>query len=662
MYRLGIGGRSSAGNILKGMFFPTCSQKRVDWVIFPFIAFCAYFFGESIYLQHLDQGFFYQRSFLPPLHFACTGTFESFSPSPSVEEFLSSPRATFTNCDEVAALPKLVWDGFQNSIIFLFGLAGILWRTLGISWANLAPIAGLLTAALAVSAYSLSRVFCRSPLIALTITFVFMTHASVVGQIIYLRDFSKAPFMVAALALIATAVLKPRRLRDIFLLAAAAGATISLGLGFRADLLVMLPIAIAAPVFVLRPVAWKDFCRRALALWLGLGLGFLLVRAGTIAITPPVAIGNNYLSHVFMLGFAEPFAAGTQSMADASYRILLLYRDEYLIGIVNLFQGRTIIPSNLWTSPSYDKESLELFVATFLTVPNDVLKRVFYSAQTLHHWVPLIWGPALISTIFVLWAARRNMFLFLAFNFALLTAVASLLLDFRHVFFFGIFGLGLGSLLIDCGLSAWSTRLAGLSMATLRSAAASLAVVLVGLSVLVGVMSLGTLYVQKKRIADIQTIYDGLEWHSIAFTQSDQRLVPTGDLLLPGRGEVDDHRNAMLFSRLTLRSKDGATSCGSDDLALTQVYKDIELDFPLRFWPLPHGAVRELYFPMMYSTNLQFTHLQFRGDLSGCDFEWQIAKSFPPKTVPMELAIVDGQIQQSYRGSWRTLATRFIWD
>ena len=299
-------------SILVRTFSARLNRRQIELLIVLLIGISAYFFGKRIYLENLDSAAFYQANFLPALNFACTGSFDSFLPSPAVSEFLSSPRATFADCAEIAALPKAMWGKFESGLIFLLGLAGFLWRFLGISWVSLAPISGVLTAALALSAYGLCRVFCRYPVIVVAMTFALMVHPTVVAQVMHLRDFSKAPFMVAALALTAAAVLKPQTRPSTFLLGAATGAVIALGSGFRPDVLAILPIAVAAPIFLIGKGTWGEWFHRSLALWLGLGLGFILLRTGAAAITPPVAVGNYFISHVFILGFAETFAAGFQ--------------------------------------------------------------------------------------------------------------------------------------------------------------------------------------------------------------------------------------------------------------------------------------------------------------------------------------------------------------
>ncbi len=612
----------------------------------------AYFFGSRAYLDNLGRAIFYQSNFLPALRYACTGSFDSFLPSPAVSEFLSSPRATFADCAEVAALPKAMWGAFENGLIFLLGSAGFLWRLLGISWTSLAPISGVLTVALALSAYGLFRVFCRYPVIAAAMTFAFMVHPTVVGQMMHLRDFAKAPFMVAALALTAAVVLKPQTVRSTFLLGAATGAVMALALGFRPDVLAILPIAIAAPIFTIGKGTWREWSHRSLALWLGLGLGLALLRAGTVGIAPPSTVGNSFISHVFILGFAETFAAGYQEMADASYRVVSAYLDEYVFGLAHLFQAGP--PSQ------YDSATLALLVAIVSMVPNDALMRIFYTAQAMHEHVPLIWGVFLIGTICVLWVARRRALIFLSFGFAFLTAVASLQFAPRHIFFFGIFGMSLGCLLLDCGLHAWRARLPERPVAVLSSAAAALAGVLVGLAILLTAISFGTFQLQEKNIAQSRIAYKALEWTAIGFSRDGQRLTPSEDLFPPKAADAIAPTKA-LFGRLTLRSR-GDTSFCADDGSVTQTYKYVGSESSFKPWFLPSGRVRELYFPMVDYAHFGFLYLQFEGDISGCDIGWHIATALPPNMVPMELMVVDGQIQQTARSSWQVLAEKFIWE
>ncbi|WP_035085673.1 hypothetical protein, partial [Devosia riboflavina] len=217
-------------------------SNMMEIAIISAIAISSYFLGAFIFNRYIDTAQFYQQYFYLPLHYACTGEFSSFEFNQAAQDFFLSPRATFTDCAKLAETPTKLWNGFDGGAIFLLALSGLLWRFLGIAWTNLAPIAGLLTAILAVSAYLLFRVFCRSSVIATAAAVAFTLHTSVSTQVPHLRDFSKAPFIVAALALIAAAVFKQFRLPGIAALATSAGAMVAIGQGFRPDIIAILPI------------------------------------------------------------------------------------------------------------------------------------------------------------------------------------------------------------------------------------------------------------------------------------------------------------------------------------------------------------------------------------------------------------------------------------
>jgi hypothetical protein len=195
----------------------------------------------------------------------------------------------------------------------------------------------------------------------------------------------------------------------------------------------------------------------------------------------------------------------------------------------------------------------------------------------------------------------------------------------------------------------------------LASAAASLAAVLISISILLTILSLGTFQLQENNIAQSKILYEGLEWTPIGFARDGQRLTPSDDLF-PPKGADANQQAAAFFARLTLRSRADAYSCAGNGAVVTQTYKYIGSENSFRPWPLSNGLVRELYFPMVDYVHLKYAHLQFEGDISGCDIEWHIAARLPPNTVPMELMVVDGQIQKTDRSSWQSLAEKFIWE
>lgn len=640
-------------------------SNMIEIAIISAIAISSYVLGAFIFNRYIDTAQFYQQYFYLPLHYACTGEFSSFEFNQAAQDFFLSPRATFTDCAKLAETPTKPWNGFDGGAIFLLALSGLLWRFLGIAWTNLAPIAGLLTAILAVSAYLLFRVFCKSSLIATAAAVAFTLHTSVSTQAPHLRDFSKAPFIVAALALIAAAVFKQFRLPGIAALATSAGAMVAIGQGFRPDIIAILPIAIMAPLFALGSEGWKTWAGRATSLWLGFAFGYIAIRALTLAATPPLSTSGTFIGHVFLLGFAENFTSGVQGMAEASYRVFTPYVDILLFGFVNLFKGRTFAQPDLWASIAYDKETIDLLASTYLTVPNDAFMRIFYTANKLPSWVPLVWGAPLIVATWLLWISRRREYIFIAFCFALFAAISSLQLDRRHVFFLGIFGFCLGCLFLDAALSDLRSKVS--HRATRQQGSLSLLFTLIGVIALIAITSIVTGLVQERRINNNLKAYAALSWQAIDYSDFKSTLLPEGTVQLGDALQIDLEKastastvsnGTQLFAKITLTPKTSEATCAN--LVLSQEYWYFGQDLSSHPWAVPEGTKVEFFFPMLYDPSVFFKGLKFRGDTSKCNIDWHIAESFPAGTLPLEIWAVDDEILAPYRGSWTTVLVEFL--
>src|SRR5262249_22025886 len=92
--------------------------------------------------------------------------------------------------------------------------------------------------------------------VAAALALILMISPANLSELLSLRDYSKAPFVLAAVLILAVLILRPWPLASRLGLAALYGAIVAIGYGFRGDLAVMIPFGAAVVlIFVSQPIA-----------------------------------------------------------------------------------------------------------------------------------------------------------------------------------------------------------------------------------------------------------------------------------------------------------------------------------------------------------------------------------------------------------------------
>jgi hypothetical protein len=618
--------------------------------------------GALTYRHNLTSALFYQTYFGPALNFACNGEYNEIKPNVEVQHFLERKSNSLDSCSGVEGLPVRSISGFENSMVYLELASALTWRILGFSWANLFVVAAALSSGFALASYSLLRVFSVSRLTSAVLTYFVMSSAPIVAQIPHLRDFSKAPFLIGALACIGAAILRSRRLFAILLLATGAGALVSIGLGFRPDLKVVLPIAVLSPLLLIGSDTLRRTAGRMALIWIGFGAGYIAFQLPASMIGGPEgALPATFIPHVFILGFAEKFLRAALRMSDSSYSVLGAYLDEFVYATVNLFGG---IPNNSapipWGSIKYDQVSADLLRSILSLVPYDTLLRVFYTANAVGH-LPVnagIWGLPLLLATPVLLLARLRCFLFVMLAFGILIAILSLQYDPRHAFYMLLLGPVIivlsGSALLEIARHVRSfgfdlPRRTGLKAGLILLSVALLAASLTALSQFLADS-------QRKALQNLVGTYADLEWEATKFRPTQGGIEPE----LIGAGIP---RGTQAFSRLTfkLQATDLRTECLPAAGRVSTNYLYVGEKINLGGFSLPQRAgLVTYYFPQAFAGALQFTDLKLDGLSPDCIVNWSVAKDFRAGTVPAELLLTDGRLDGFQRGDWATVWRNFM--
>lgn len=318
---------------------------------------------------------YYQNYFEPAVMTACGRGFTvSQTRPPLLDDFLQQRSDSF-DCASLPADLTLITEGlYQYTWYYLMLAVATTWRIVGVSWSGLAPLFGLLFASVLALSFGLFRLG-MGRVLALVCTFAFAVSTSHLVSLPHLRDYAKAPFVLALILLMAWMVRAASTRRRLFILAGVSGAVLGVGYGFRTDLLANVPpllltIFLFVPGGVFRNLALKAQAAAACL------LVSLMVAWPAVAF---VAAKGGCQWHVALLGFSAPFDEPL-GITPAAYD-WGPYSDNFVWAAV----GSRFMPhTDTATGPSFCGPEYDRQTATYLSriltwFPGDVATRAVAS-------------------------------------------------------------------------------------------------------------------------------------------------------------------------------------------------------------------------------------------------------------------------------------------
>ena len=278
-----------------------------------------------------------------------------------------------------------------RSTRYLITLVGWSWRWFGISLTSLGYAAEALHLLAVVGAYLLLRMIVPLPLATAGALWMATTTLSL-KLIPHVRDYSKGAFIVAALPLIVALALRTRSRVALVSVAALTGALAGIGVGFKMDAAIAIPLAAMSIVLFRGRRPWHDLADKGLGL-AALGIAFILAVA---PILWNASSGGSNAFHVILLGWAESFGDGL-GLNRTAYAILPFYSDDYLAMTIQAMAGP---PSGEWLrfpSPDYDAAGLAVWFDLARTFPADVLTRILGATTTALNLVFLNPDPSFMT-------------------------------------------------------------------------------------------------------------------------------------------------------------------------------------------------------------------------------------------------------------------------
>jgi len=350
-------------------------QKPLFWLILvSTIVSAAYMFGA---IGPAAKPYFV-GDYVPALMLASGRGFTQPEPAlanPAFDAFL----ANNTNSFDLNALPpdlKTIQPGSYAYIhYYMLHLIGCAWRIFGVNWTVYRLILIGFYIITAIAAYGVFRIGLRTR-IALVCALIFATSPGVVYNLISLRDFSKATFILAIICILGNFVKGAFRGWRFYAAAAALGLTLGIGLGFREDLQIW-PLICA--FFLLMSSRWngRDIARH--------GAAILIMAALFLASAMPILIklpGYYAAFHHVTMGLAtvhDDFLGLTRASYERNQKL----GDDWAWAAYTLYGARTagIYHGGGSYGPLQGQCAQKFAVAMATTFPADMLLRTYASTR-----------------------------------------------------------------------------------------------------------------------------------------------------------------------------------------------------------------------------------------------------------------------------------------
>lgn len=348
---------------------------------------------------------FYQHYFEPAVMVACGHGFTRVPQRPQpLDDFLNLRTSAFA-CHSLPSDVAPTTSGlYQSAWYYLLLAVGATWAVFGVSWSSLGPLFGVLFGLTTGLAYVLFRLGMGRTL-ALLCTAAFAVSTSHLSNLPHLRDYAKAPFVLASIVLMAALVHGQASRRRLVIVSAAAGAVLGIGYGFRTDLLACIPpllvsLWLFAPGGVVKHVSWKAQATAAMLV--------AFVIAGWTPIRQVTGEGGCQW-HVTLLGLSPYFDDGLR-VAPASYD-WGPYSDLFLYtAVASHTRPDSSASTGLrYCGTDYDRETAAYMATIARHVPGDFATRALASIVSILD-LPAAWRTAPLPSYdgsFYDWRQRR---------------------------------------------------------------------------------------------------------------------------------------------------------------------------------------------------------------------------------------------------------------
>jgi hypothetical protein len=311
------------------------ATRRAEWPIVVVLFASAVTAGTYSFDRFVARGgvpFFYQVTFAPAVSVACGLGYRNLTGILSLEEFLTLKRDRF-DCADLPPHPQSFPLGsLERTSPYLELAVALVWKVSGVSWPAVRWLCAALFGLIVVLCYGIFRLW-AGRLTAFAVSLLVLGSPLHHENLPHLRDFAKAPFLLATILAMGWLALRVRERRELFAAAAFGGAAVGIGLGFRPDvLLAVVPFIVTVLTLVARPIRLVNRIA-ALSVFL----------ATTLVLGMPAWLGyskGGNTGHVAILGLTTPFDASL-GLSRPMYDVGHEYLDSYVFTVVRAEAART---------------------------------------------------------------------------------------------------------------------------------------------------------------------------------------------------------------------------------------------------------------------------------------------------------------------------------
>ncbi len=324
---------------------------------------------------------FYQEEFGAAVMQACGFGFVNPEPlqSPPLTAFLTQATDE-VSCSSLSAPPQpQALRPMQRAFRYLMMAVGETWKVRGhVAWSALTPLFALLFGTAIALTYAILRQGMGIPL-SVVIAALMTVSTLQLNNLPHLRDFAKAPFVLALVLIALRLVGGPFAKRRTILLAATAGVVTGIGMGFRNDVMVAMPAFVVLFVAFL-PIGWRE------AWTTRLGAVAAYIAAVVMAMLPMLAVyntgGGSSSQHLVLLGLTPAFSHDLGVDNSRLYEWGFEYRDELALAMIDNYSDRRLGRHEFLRmyGGDYDRAASQYLRDIAIDFPADLLARVYASA------------------------------------------------------------------------------------------------------------------------------------------------------------------------------------------------------------------------------------------------------------------------------------------
>ncbi len=299
--------------------------------------------GNSYTQAFTNSGYvakFYQRWFGPAVMVACGQGYinPDISQLPALYEFLQVKRESFT-CNELPlSLKSQELNLFQRGHRYLISTVGILWAVSGIGWNHLSFLHGILFGLTCTLCYGIFRLGVRRPL-AIFLTVMLIVSDLHLRYLPYLRDYAKAPFILAIIFIIGCLMKFPVKRNVILGLSVAAGMVVGIGIGFRPDVFIT-AVPFVAVLFCFLPGGIRANLKLK-TLAFALFIGCFLLTDWPLLVLYSRSGGTPYW-HIILMGLMSP-SDSLLNIKPAIYSWGYIPSDSFVWTLINGYVTQILI-------------------------------------------------------------------------------------------------------------------------------------------------------------------------------------------------------------------------------------------------------------------------------------------------------------------------------